>query len=86
MPNPNQIRIPENIIQQIIFWAESEGLGVSQLGNEDVCLLSIGRSELGANTASLIAAHILIGGVLSDAWNAANEAALENSTVPKEKM
>lgn len=80
-----QIRLPENILQQIIFWANSEDLGMSQMGSEELCLLIVGRKEIGVTTISLLAANILITGILTGAWEDANNNATEPE-MPKEKM
>ena len=82
---PEQIRLPENIIQQIIFWAEHNNLGISQIGTDELCLLIVGKKEIGVNTVSLLASHLLIGGVLGGQWDRANDACPE-SALPEKEM
>ena len=80
------VQIPENLLRQLAFWADSLNLGMSNLGNSKVSIVIVGHKEIGVNTAAVIAAHLLLGGVVTGAWEAANLEAPEDLGMPKDKM
>lgn len=71
-------KIPDDIIHQLAFFCESNNLGLSQIGNKDLCIILIGDSNsMDVNSAAILAAHLLLGGVVDGLWNEAVKSALE---------
>lgn len=68
--------LPRNIIEQIKFFCDSNGYGFSQCGSfhdQDMTVLVIGKSELGINTANVMAAHAILTAVVSGLASVSNE-------------
>jgi len=73
LPKLKTILFPPNVIEQLKFMCEAEGLGLSAINTDAFAILIIGRNELHPNFVHLAAAQTIISGILSNDWSEANE-------------
>lgn len=79
------ITFPPGMLEQIKFMCESEELGMSAINTDTFAVLVIGRKELSPNFVHLIAAHTLIGGIITGYWEEANDETAEIEDKDKER-
>lgn len=73
-----RIEIPDDIVERLKFFCEKQNLGMASIGYKDTLyVIIIGARELGPDQASLLASHILIGGVLTNQFNDMNDDAVK---------
>lgn len=62
------VPFPDELVQQIRFWCEANKVGLCQVTNphNGLTLFLMGPQSMGPNEAALLAAHILIEGVITD--------------------
>lgn len=77
------IRIPNEVIQHLIFYAQANDLGMASIGNEDITMIIIGDKRLGPDGAALLGARILIDTILNNQAQLANIEAETKKEDPK---
>lgn len=84
------IRIPDNLMQQIIEHCRINGIAMAEIGSNDgtVSMLLFGNGNITPDEASIIAAHMLLTGVLSRGFAEDNQkqAELEKQSIRKENL
>lgn len=89
---PKVLRLPDNIMQQIQMYCESERIALAMMGSESmgvhILLLGDQEAENGIDRACVIAASILLNGVISGQWHQGNEELREHmdKPIPKENL
>lgn len=72
------IDLPEEVIERLKFFCEANDLGLSQIMSDNVNILVIGyRDRLSANEVALLAAKMLLDGIIQGAWSGLNTQALD---------
>lgn len=78
-------------MQQIQIYCESEKIALALIGSDSagVCMLMLGDQErLSVDQASILAANILLEGVINGTWNRENTELTDkvNETISKESL
>jgi len=78
----------EELLQKIIMYCQENDIAMAQLGNNHVTMFLFGPKDMTPNEASVIAAHVLLTGVLSGRFQEDNQqrAEREDESRTKEKV
>lgn len=76
--------LPPEILQQLVFFCEANNIGFAQIGNTDkgMMLYILGSQMLGPNEVAIIAADMLLQGVIGGYFYDSNEETLNQSKPP----
>lgn len=88
---PKSVKPSEALLHQLSGYCEAEEIALAMLGSDDigVCILVLGDpAKVSVNEASVIAAHMLLSGVVSGKFVEENDQKVEEETktIPKEIM
>ena len=68
-----EIIIPDKILEQLKMVGEEKNCGMLLLAIHGATLILISDRELGVNRSAILAASVLLNGVVNDMWEEANE-------------
>ena len=66
---------PQSVLDQMIFWADSQGCGMSSASDDNTCIIVIGSKTMPVELVMMIAAHNLLGGIIDGLFTITNETA-----------
>jgi len=78
------INIPDDIMQQIIEYCRINEIAIATVGNPEVgvSMILFGERSLSPDEASIIAAHMLLTGVLTREFDERNRKLVEKEKIP----
>ena len=84
------MQLPPELMERLVMWCRENEIGMAQIGNNEagVMMIVMGRKEHSPNTVSIVAAHMLLTGVLSGEFAADNaeRAASDDDLLDKTKV
>ena len=69
------ISVPQEIVERIKFFCESEGLGMAEVTGPEFVIFMIGNNNLSPDQVSLLAAYSLLKGIIFGNLTKENELA-----------
>lgn len=80
--------LPKSIVDQILLHCEINGIAMASVGSKNgaVFMLLFGERELTPDEASIIAAHMLLTGVLSRKFAEDNQKRAEDGLILKQSL
>ena len=81
------LKPPDNILQMLQFHCEANDIALAMIGSDEagVCMILFGNRNLSPDQASVMAAAILLQGVISGGFHQHNEDKLKQDETPMPK-
>jgi len=81
------LRPPDNILQMLTIYCEVNNIAMAMIGSDEagVCMILFGNRNLSPDQASIMAADILLQGIISGRFYQDNETLIEQQKKPTPK-